>query len=93
MLWKSYKCKECGETQENVSSKIEDTERECPSCGGTAKVTLTPKATKFKGGGWMTPKPIETFPGEPEDVRKWGAESHGVGGSLSAGIENQDKDW
>jgi putative FmdB family regulatory protein len=71
MLWKDYRCKDCGETQENVPSRAEDTERECP-CGGTAKIVLTPKFTKFKGGGWTTRKPVEAFEGESEYTDDWG---------------------
>jgi putative FmdB family regulatory protein len=90
MLWKDYKCEDCGETQKNVNSKIEDTERECPSCGGKAKIILYPKFTKFKGAGWTTPRHVETFPDEPEDPSKWGEETHGVEGSLGRDI---DPDW
>jgi predicted nucleic acid-binding Zn ribbon protein len=92
MVWKDFKCRDCGGVQENVSSRPEDKERAC-SCGGTAKVVLTPKATKFKGGGWTTPRHVETFPGESENPEDWNAESHGVAGSLGRGIESQDADW
>ena len=74
MLWKDYRCEDCGEVQENISSGIEDTERPCPSCGGKAKVTLTPKFTRFKGGGWTIPHPVEAFEGESEYVDDWGKE-------------------
>ena len=72
MLWKDFLCGDCGEVQENVSSKAEDKERECPSCGGWAKIVLSPKFTKYRGGGWTTEHPVEAFEGESEYVSDWG---------------------
>jgi len=71
MLWKDYRCKVCGKTQENVPSRIEDTECPCP-CGAQAQVVLFPKFTRFKGGGWTTRRPVEAFEGESEYVEDWG---------------------
>lgn len=71
MLWKDYLCPDCGEKQENVPSRLEDTECKCP-CGGTAKIVLCPKFTKFKGSGWTTEHPVEAFEGESEYVSDWG---------------------
>lgn len=95
MLWKDYRCKKCGFVQRNVPSSTEDKERECaePSCKGRAVVILYPHPTKFKGGGWTTPRHVEAFPGESEDPRDWNAETHGVAGSLERGFESQDKEW
>lgn len=70
MLWKDYRCPDCGEKQENVSSRPEDTERECP-CGGTARIVLCPKFTRFKGSGWTTRRPVEAFENESEYVEDW----------------------
>jgi len=78
MLWKNFRCKDCEKIQENVNSKAEDTERECPACGGTAKVVLTPKFTRFKGFGWSTRRPVEAFPGESEYTEDWNADTHGL---------------
>jgi len=87
MLWKDYKCEDCGKIQENIQSKIEDTERECPACKGRAKMILFPNFTRFKGGGWSTRRPVEAFPGESEYTDEWNADSHGIGGSAVGGEE------
>ena len=79
MLWKDFACENCGKIQENVPSKPEDTERGCP-CGGTAKIILYPKPTRFRGSGWTTRRPIETFDNEPDNPEDWGPESHGLSG-------------
>lgn len=93
MVWKDYACKACGKVQENVPSKIEDTERECPECGEQAQMILYPHFTRFKGGGWTTRRPVEAFPGESEYVEDWGKESHGVEASLRKQKELEDADW
>lgn len=88
MVWKDFKCEGCGEVQENVPSKTEDTERECPSCGSKARLILHAPPIKFKGGGWATRRPIETFPDEPDDPADWGKDTHGVEASKNKGKGN-----
>jgi len=85
MLWKEFKCKACGHVIENFSCRPEDTSIECKECGGEARVVITPKPTRFKGAGWQTKRPIETFPDEPDDPAKWDKDSHGVEASLKRG--------
>jgi predicted nucleic acid-binding Zn ribbon protein len=89
MIWKKFKCKECGAVLDNKPVSPDTVELEC-ECGGVMPVVLTPKFTKFKGGGWTTRKPVEAFPGESEYVEDWTDDTHGVAGSLD---RDMDPDW
>lgn len=76
-----FKC-ECGKTTERIK-QVGTEEIACPECGGNAKKILSkPGAIKFKGSGWMTRRPIETFDNEPDDARDWGPDTHGLSSDI-----------
>ncbi|MHC4372546.1 MAG: FmdB family zinc ribbon protein [Planctomycetota bacterium] len=78
-----YEYAHCGKVWEKIKP-VGTEEIACPECGGAAKKILSkPGRVIFKGGGWTTPRAIETFDNEPDNPNDWGPESHGLSSDIT----------